>query len=101
MGAPGWPELACCTASIARVRIVLIESVSSCCPVAKTCSLATMRFRSSRWRFYWQGYPQLIRAFECRKGSYVQKVYQFPEARGCGLQKNWRGREMSYFKSRR
>src|ERR1700722_19869041 len=24
MGAPGWPEFACCTASIARVRVVLM-----------------------------------------------------------------------------
>src|SRR5882762_12011983 len=28
MGAPGWPELACCTASIESVRIVLIQSWS-------------------------------------------------------------------------
>ena len=28
MGVPGWPELACCTASIASVRIVLMESKS-------------------------------------------------------------------------
>src|SRR5712691_7132805 len=44
MGAPGWPLLACCTASIARVRIVLMHSVSSCLPVTNACSLATMRF---------------------------------------------------------
>src|ERR1039457_1998554 len=30
MGAPGCPELACCTASMERVRMVLIESWSSC-----------------------------------------------------------------------
>src|SRR5919108_1283927 len=28
MGSPGWPELACCTASAARKRIVLIARVS-------------------------------------------------------------------------
>src|SRR5215469_7840333 len=28
IGVPGWPELACCTASIERVRIVLIQSWS-------------------------------------------------------------------------
>src|SRR5580658_10643935 len=48
MGAPGWPELACCTASMARVRIVLMDSVSSCFPVTNVCSLATMRVGSSR-----------------------------------------------------
>src|SRR4051812_6463303 len=42
MGAPGWPEFACCTASIARVRIVLMLSVSSCLLVRKVCSLATI-----------------------------------------------------------
>src|ERR1700722_8097040 len=48
MGAPGWPELACCTASMARVRIVLMDSVFSCFPVTNVCSLATMRVGSSR-----------------------------------------------------
>src|SRR6478609_6829677 len=43
MGAPGCPEFACCTASIARVRMVLMHSVSSCLPVAKVCSVATMK----------------------------------------------------------
>src|ERR1019366_7146786 len=43
MGAPGCPLLACCTASIAKVRIVLMHSVSSCLPVTTACSLATMR----------------------------------------------------------
>src|ERR1700720_3581606 len=42
MGAPGCPEFACCTASIARVRIVLMHSASSCLPVAKVCSLTAM-----------------------------------------------------------
>jgi hypothetical protein len=28
-GVPGWPEFACCTASIANVRIVLMQSWSS------------------------------------------------------------------------
>ena len=28
MGVPGWPEFACCTASIARVRMVLTHSSS-------------------------------------------------------------------------
>ena len=51
MGAPGCPEFACWTASMASVRIVLMQSVSSFCPVTKTCSLATMRFRSSTGRF--------------------------------------------------
>src|ERR1700724_3869070 len=69
MGRPGWPEFACCTASIARVRIVLMQSVSSCCPVAKTCSLATMRFRSSHWRFPpARSAPQRIRVSAYRKG---------------------------------
>src|SRR5713101_9709421 len=31
IGVPGWPELACCTASMERVRMVLIQSVSSGC----------------------------------------------------------------------
>src|SRR5580658_10410639 len=48
MGAPGWPELACCTASMARVRIVLMDSVSSCFPVTNVCSLTAMRLGSSR-----------------------------------------------------
>ena len=43
---PDGPEFACCTASMASVRIVLMQSVSSCCPVTKTCSLATMRLVS-------------------------------------------------------
>src|SRR5262245_54807469 len=30
MGVPGWPDFACCTASIESVRIVLIDSWSSC-----------------------------------------------------------------------
>src|ERR1700730_73372 len=42
MGAPGCPEFACCTASIARGRIVLLHSASSCLPVAKVCSLTAM-----------------------------------------------------------
>jgi hypothetical protein len=29
IGVPGWPELACCTASIERVRIVLMQVWSS------------------------------------------------------------------------
>ena len=28
IGAPGWPELACCTASIARARMALAISAS-------------------------------------------------------------------------
>src|SRR6266446_6623634 len=43
IGAPGCPLLACCTASIARVRIVLMHSVSSCVPVTTACSLTAMR----------------------------------------------------------
>src|SRR5215469_8611882 len=30
MGVPGWPEFACCTASMARVRIVLMHNWSVC-----------------------------------------------------------------------
>src|SRR5436309_3001881 len=41
MGAPGCPELACCTASIASVRMVLMHNVSSCLLV-NVCSLVTM-----------------------------------------------------------
>src|SRR5207244_11062692 len=32
IGVPGWPEFACCTASIARVRIVLTDRSSICLP---------------------------------------------------------------------
>src|SRR5271170_2885047 len=42
MGAPGWPEFACCTASIAKVRMVLMLRVSSCLLVSNACSLATI-----------------------------------------------------------
>src|SRR5579863_5428579 len=42
MGAPGWPEFAFCTASIASVRMVLMLRVSSCLPVSRVCSLATI-----------------------------------------------------------
>src|SRR5216683_1222146 len=42
MGAPGCPEFACCTASIAKVRMVLMHSISNCLPVAKVCSLTAM-----------------------------------------------------------
>ena len=31
MGVPGWPEFACCTASIDRVRMVLMQSLSMQC----------------------------------------------------------------------
>src|SRR5271170_2141885 len=41
MGAPGWPELAFCTASMARVRMVLMLRVVSCLLV-RACSLATI-----------------------------------------------------------
>src|SRR5882762_9561819 len=34
IGVPGCPEFACCTASIESVRIVLMQSVSSCCALA-------------------------------------------------------------------
>src|SRR5208283_60339 len=56
IGAPGWPLLACCTASIARVRMVLMDSVSSCLPVTTACSLATMRcllLREDDPKAYW------------------------------------------------
>src|SRR5215471_2418164 len=42
MGAPGWPELAFCTASIARVRMVLMLKISSCLLESRVCSLATI-----------------------------------------------------------
>src|SRR5580704_16809661 len=42
MGAPGCPEFACCTASIARVRKVLILRVSSCWLESNVCSVATI-----------------------------------------------------------
>ena len=41
MGAPGCPEFACCTASMASVRMVLMHNVSSCLLV-NVCSLVTM-----------------------------------------------------------
>src|SRR6202043_1779590 len=83
MGAPGWPELACSTASIASVRIVLMLSVSSCCAVAKTCSLATMRIPSSTGRLlYRREWPIAIRVTDYRKGSGCRKVYPFPGGRG-------------------
>src|ERR1700690_2709578 len=43
MGAPGCPRFACCAASIAWVRIVLMHSVSNCVPVTTACSLTAMR----------------------------------------------------------
>src|SRR5215472_9217491 len=82
MGAPGCPEFACCTASIARVRMVLMQSVSNCCPVAKTCSLATMRLRSFQPALLEPGWSFLIRVPWQRKGSVRRKVYQFPKGDG-------------------
>src|SRR5271157_286684 len=46
MGAPGCPLLACCTASIARVRIVLMLNVSNCLPVTTAGSLTAMAMRA-------------------------------------------------------
>ena len=42
MGAPGCPEFAFCTASMARVRMVLMLRMSSCLAVTSVCSLATI-----------------------------------------------------------
>src|SRR5690242_12097164 len=39
MGAPGWPELACCTASIESVRMVLMQSWSIVCWGTAVCWL--------------------------------------------------------------
>src|SRR5467141_2985525 len=43
IGVPGCPDFACCTASIDRVRIVLIDSWSSCSLVIVSPSLVQRR----------------------------------------------------------
>src|SRR5262245_57654807 len=62
MGAPGCPELACCTASIASVRMVLIDSWSICCTVvcwiADACWLTKAPVRAG-------GSPQSKSGFRC------------------------------------
>ena len=42
MGAPGWPEFAFCTASIASVRIVFTQSASSEVSVMSVPSISVM-----------------------------------------------------------
>src|SRR5260221_5443971 len=39
MGAPGWPELGCCTASMDKVRMVLMQSWSNVCWGTAVCWL--------------------------------------------------------------
>lgn len=58
IGVPGWPELACCTASIERVRIVLIQVWSSCafvtmapCVVVCSCALSAVVLSNYVGRF--------------------------------------------------
>src|SRR5580658_515479 len=82
MGAPGCPLLACCTASIAKVRIVLMHSVSSCLPVTTACSLATMRralLPGTTWRRFALLHWLVLLEFRGRQRvSVTPRVYQFP-----------------------
>src|SRR5579864_7951001 len=79
MGAPGCPELACCTASIAKVRIVLMHRVSSCLPVTKVCSLAAMRlaFLQGRYIYPISRLPNPLECWGTARVSDKVRVYQF------------------------
>src|SRR5271166_909309 len=94
MGAPGCPLLACCTASIAKVRIVLMHSVSNCLPVTTACSLATMGcalLPGDDSAFTELTYWLALLEFPGHKGLQIRhRVYQFL-ARWCrGFVKIWR-----------
>src|ERR1700691_780451 len=110
MGAPGGPLLACCTASIAKVRIVLMQSVSSCLPVTTACSLTAMRcpLLTGTTSPYCNIAP-LASLLEFREQKRVSatatEVYQFPanpclrlcENTGkCGKQMQWKKRRKKW-----
>src|ERR1022692_1631381 len=94
MGAPGCPLLACWTASIAKVRIVLMHSVSSCFPVTTACSLATMPCAllpgansTLAWLLHWL----VLLEFPGQKGFQVRiECTNFLRTNVAGSAKRWR-----------
>src|SRR5688572_17096625 len=50
IGAPGWPELACCTASIARARMALAMRVVEAVRVSGEARAAAMGVPEGGWR---------------------------------------------------
>src|SRR5215469_229158 len=90
MGAPGCPEFACWTASMASVRMVLMHSVSSCLPLTTVCSPTTMRYSSPHFVETMRiPYPNVSTLIRVRPGGVGfsppgLRVYQFTAF--CGLQ---------------